>query len=72
LLQPGTISRSLSQVGEAASATGLAGSDALRNQADNTEHGIAPELVQAGIPKSDIVLGFRPLEVPKHAEYAVA
>lgn len=34
--------------------------DKLWFQADNTEHGIAPELVQAGIPKSDIVLAFRP------------
>jgi hypothetical protein len=41
-------------------------------QADNTEHGIAPELAQAGIPKSDIVLAFRPPEVRKHTEYATA
>jgi XisI protein len=41
-------------------------------QADNTEHGIAAELVRAGIPKSDIVLAFRPPEVRKHTEYAVA
>ena len=41
-------------------------------QADNTEHGIAPELVQAGIPKSDIVLAFRPPDVRQHTEYAVA
>jgi hypothetical protein len=40
-------------------------------QADNSEHGIAPELVQAGIPKSHIVLAFRPLEVRKHTEYAL-
>ena len=41
-------------------------------QTDNTEHGIAPELVQAGIPKSNIVLAFRPPEVRKHTDYAVA
>jgi hypothetical protein len=41
-------------------------------QTDNTEHGIAPKLVQAGIPKSDIVLAFQPQEVRKHTEYAVA
>jgi hypothetical protein len=39
---------------------------------DNTEGGVAPELVQAGIPKSQIVLGFRPPEVRKHTEYAIA
>jgi hypothetical protein len=39
---------------------------------DNTEDGVATELVQAGIPKSQIVLAFRPPEVRKHTEYAVA
>lgn len=39
---------------------------------DNTEDGIAPELVQAGIPKSQIVLAFRPPEMRQHTEYAVA
>jgi hypothetical protein len=39
---------------------------------DNTEDGVAPELVQAGIPKSQIVLAFRPPEVRKYTEYAVA
>ena len=38
----------------------------------NTEDGVASELVQAGIPKSQIVLAFRPPEVRKHTEYAVA
>jgi hypothetical protein len=41
-------------------------------QTDNTEHGIAPELVRAGIPKSDVVLAFRPAEVRQHTDYAVA
>lgn len=41
-------------------------------QADNTEHGIAPELVKAGIPKFDIVLAFRPPDLRQHREYAVA
>jgi hypothetical protein len=41
-------------------------------QKDNTEDGVAPELVQAGVPKSHIVLAFRPPEVRKHTEYAVA
>ena len=39
---------------------------------DNTEDGVASELVQAGIAKSQIVLGFRSPEVRKHTEYAVA
>jgi hypothetical protein len=39
---------------------------------DNTEGGVASELVQAGIPKSQIVLGFHLPEVRKHTEYAVA
>lgn len=41
-------------------------------QRDGTEHGIAKELVRAGVPKNDIVLGFRPAEVRPHTEYAVA
>ena len=39
---------------------------------DNTEDGVASELVQAGIPKAQIVLAFRSPEVRKHTEYAVA
>lgn len=39
---------------------------------DNTEDGVADELVRAGIPKAAIVLGFRPPEVRKLTEYAVA
>lgn len=39
---------------------------------DNTEEGIASELVQAGIPRSNIVLAFRSPEVRKHTEFAVA
>jgi hypothetical protein len=41
-------------------------------QRDGTEHGIAKELVRAGIPKEHIVLAFRPAEVRRHTEYAVA
>ena len=41
-------------------------------QTDNTEHGIAPVWVQAGIPKSNILLAFRPPAVRKHTDYAVA
>ena len=39
---------------------------------DNTEEGVTLELVQSGIPKSQIVLAFRPPEVRKLTEYAVA
>lgn len=41
-------------------------------QHDGTETGIAVELVAAGVPKEDIVLGFRPLEERKHTEFAVS
>ena len=41
-------------------------------QADNTDVVIARELESAGIPKSDIVLGFRPPEVRAELAYAVA
>jgi hypothetical protein len=39
---------------------------------DNTEDGVATELVEAGIPKAQIVLAFRPPEVRRLTEYAVA
>ena len=41
-------------------------------QHDGTEDGIATELVSAGIPKEQIVLGFRSPEQRKHAEFAVS
>jgi hypothetical protein len=41
-------------------------------QRDGTEHGIAKELVKAGIPRDHIVLAFRPAEIRQHTEYAVA
>lgn len=41
-------------------------------QADNTDVAIARELEAAGIPKSDIVLGFRPPSVRPFTEYAAA
>ena len=40
-------------------------------QRDGTEHGIAKELVAAGIPKDQIVLAFRPEKVRQYTEYAV-
>jgi hypothetical protein len=41
-------------------------------QRDGTEHGVAKELVQAGVPKEHIVLAFRPAEMRQYTEYAVA
>lgn len=41
-------------------------------QADNTDMVIARELESRGIPKSDIVLGFRTPAVRSESEYAVA
>lgn len=41
-------------------------------QRDGTEYGIAQELVDAGIPKSQIVLGFQPSYMRPHTEFAVA
>ena len=39
---------------------------------DGLEEGIANELVAAGIPKSDIVLGFHPPDVRQFTEFAVS
>ena len=41
-------------------------------QRDGTEQGIANELVEAGVPKDCIVLGFRAPEVRPYPEFAVA
>ena len=41
-------------------------------QANNTDCDIGAELVAAGVPKSDIVLGFHRPEVRRYTEYAVA
>ncbi len=41
-------------------------------QEDWIEHGITAELVEAGVPKSDIVLGFQPPYVRPYTEYAAA
>jgi XisI protein len=41
-------------------------------QRDDTEDGVTYELVEAGIPKDKIVLGFHPPDVRKHTGYAVA
>lgn len=41
-------------------------------EADGTENGIANELVEAGIPKEDIVLGFYRPERRSLTEFAIA
>ena len=45
--------------------------DKIWIQNDNTEAGIASELVEAGIPKDKIVLGFRPESVRPYTGFAV-
>jgi hypothetical protein len=41
-------------------------------QYDGTEGGIAYELVNLGVPREDIVLGFQPVSVRPHTEFAVS
>ncbi|MGB3402384.1 MAG: XisI protein [Microcoleaceae cyanobacterium] len=41
-------------------------------QRDDTEDGVTPELVEAGIPKNCIVLGFHPPDVRPHTGFATA
>jgi hypothetical protein len=41
-------------------------------QADNTDVAVARELEEHGIPKSDIVLGFRAPDVRPYTDYAAA
>ncbi len=41
-------------------------------QYDGTEEGVATDLEQAGVPKSDIVLAFHEPELRKYTEYAAA
>ena len=41
-------------------------------QRDGTEYGIANGLVNAGVPREQIVLGFRSAEMRQHTEFAVA
>lgn len=39
---------------------------------DDTEEGVATDLVNAGIPKKNIVLGFRHPKIRQHTGFAVA
>lgn len=41
-------------------------------QRDGTEYGVTNDLVEVGIVKSDIVLGFHEPSVRKHTGFAVA
>jgi hypothetical protein len=41
-------------------------------QRDGTEEGVANQLVNVGVPKQDIVLGFQAPEVRPHTEFASA
>ncbi|RLT42188.1 MAG: XisI protein [Chloroflexi bacterium] len=41
-------------------------------QYDDTEEGFATDLLEAGVPAHDIVLGFRPPQLRVHTEFAVA
>ncbi len=46
--------------------------DKIWVQEDWTEHGVAADLEEAGVPKSEIVLGFQPPQVRPYTEYAGA
>jgi len=46
--------------------------DKIWIQYDGTEDGVAAEFVEAGIPKENIVLGFRPPEIRPHTGFAVS
>ncbi len=46
--------------------------DKLWIQYDGTSPGVAQELVEAGIPREAIVLGFRPPDLRKYSGFAVA
>ncbi len=45
--------------------------DKIWIQKDNTEEGVVTNLLEAGIPKEDIVLGFHPPKVRPYTEFAV-
>jgi len=46
--------------------------DKIWIQCDGTEEGIATDLLEAGVPKENIVLGFRSPEVRPYTGFAVA
>jgi hypothetical protein len=46
-------------------------SDKIWIQYDDTEEGIATDLLEAGVPKEDIVLGFRHPKIREYTGFAV-
>jgi XisI protein len=46
--------------------------DKIWIQCDDTEEGVSTDLVEAGVPKKDIVLGFRHPKIRQHTGFAVA
>jgi hypothetical protein len=46
--------------------------DKIWIEEDWTEDGIATDLVRAGVPKEDIVLGFQPPEMRPYTDFAAA
>ena len=46
--------------------------DKIWIQNDDTETGVANDLIKAGVPQEDIVLGFHPPKVRPYTEFAVA
>ncbi|NER47766.1 MAG: XisI protein [Symploca sp. SIO1A3] len=46
--------------------------DKIWIQYDDTEEGIATDLLEAGVPKEDIVLGFRHPKIREYTGFAVA
>ncbi len=46
--------------------------DKIWIQCDDTEEGIATDLLAAGVPKEDIVLGFRHPKIRQHTGFAIA
>ncbi len=46
--------------------------DKIWIQRDGTYEGVAGELAKAGVPRKNIVLGFRSLELRKDSEFAVS
>jgi hypothetical protein len=46
--------------------------DKIWIQHDGTSSGVASELAEAGIPKKNIILGFRPEHVRRHTDYGTA
>lgn len=46
--------------------------DRIRIEEDNTEHGIATDLLNSGVPKEDIVLAWQSPETRKQTAFATA